>query len=96
VKWIIHLSVDVPALALAHNAADRQAPPAAGAGVPKTAHISRSQQELTYGPNEPTLLSVGDVRIVEEEMNPHVICCRRASGRVRVGRFSRIVGGRAR
>jgi hypothetical protein len=70
VKWIIHLSDDVPALALAHNAADRQASPAAGAGVPKTAHISRSQQELTYGPNEPTLLSVGGVSIVEEEMNP--------------------------
>jgi len=42
--------------------------------VPKTAYVSRSQRELTYGPNEPTLLSVGDVRIVEEDYNPYVIC----------------------
>jgi hypothetical protein len=68
------LPAHTPAFALAHNAADRQAPPAAGEGVPKTAHISRSQHELTYGPNEPALLSVGDVLTVEEEMNPHIIC----------------------
>jgi hypothetical protein len=72
-KWNSHLSDDVAAFALAHNAADRQAPPAAGEGVPKSAYVSRSQRELTYGPNEPTLLSVGDVRIVEEDYNPYVI-----------------------
>jgi hypothetical protein len=73
-KWNSHLSDDVAAFALAHNAADRQAPPDAGEGVPKTAYVSRSQRQLTYGPNEPTLLSVGDkVRVVEEEMNPYVI-----------------------
>ena len=62
------------AFALAHNAAVRQAPTAAGEEMPKTAYVSRSQRELTYGPNEPTLLSVGDVRIVAEEMTPYVIC----------------------
>lgn len=72
-KWNSHLFDDVAAFALAHNAADRQAPPAAGEGVPKTAYLSRSQRELTYGPNEPTLLSVGDVRIVEEDNNPYII-----------------------
>ena len=35
-KWNSHLSDDVAAFALAHNAADRQAPPAGGEGVPKT------------------------------------------------------------
>jgi len=35
--------------------------------------VSRSQRELTYGPNEPTLLSVGDVRMVEEDDNPNII-----------------------
>ena len=49
-------------------------PPTAGEGVPKTAYVSRSQRELTYGPNEATLLSVGDVGIVEEEDNPNIIC----------------------
>jgi hypothetical protein len=72
-KWNSHLSDDVAAFALAHNAADRQAPPAAGEGVPRSAYVSRSQRELTYGPNEPTLLSVGDVRMVEEDYNPYVI-----------------------
>ena len=61
------------AFALAHNAANRQAPPAAGEGVPKTSYVSRSQHELTNGPGEPVLLAVGDVRMVEEEMNPYVI-----------------------
>ena len=72
-KWNRHLSDDVAAFALAHNAADRQAPPPGGEGVPKTSYVSRSQRELTYGPNEPTLLSVGDVGIVEEEDNPYII-----------------------
>jgi hypothetical protein len=44
-----------------------------GEGVAKTSYVSRSQRELTYGPNESTLLSVGDVRIVEEDYNPYVI-----------------------
>jgi hypothetical protein len=72
-KWNLHLSDDVAAFALAHNAADRQAPPAAGEGVPRTQYVSRSQRELTYGPGEPALLAVGEVRMVEEEMNPYVI-----------------------
>ena len=61
------------AFALAHNAANRQAPPAAGEGVPKTSYVSRSQRELTYGPGEPALLAVGEVRMVDEEMNPYVL-----------------------
>ena len=72
-KWNSHLSDDVAAFALAHNAAERQAPPAAGEGVPRTAYVSRSQRELTYGPGEPALLAVGEVRMVEEETNPYVI-----------------------
>jgi hypothetical protein len=72
--WNRHLSDDVAAFALAHNAADRQAPPPGGEGVPKTSYVSRSQRERTCGPNEPTLLSVGDVRIVEAEDNPYIIC----------------------
>ena len=72
-KWNSHLSDDVAAFALAHNAADRQAPPAAGEGVPKTSYVSRSQRELAYGPGEPALLAVGEVRMVEEGTNPYVI-----------------------
>ena len=72
-KWNSHLSDDVATFALAHNAADRQAPPAAGEGVPRTSYVSRSQRELTYGPGEPALLAVGEVRMVEEEANPYVI-----------------------
>ncbi len=34
--------------------------------------MSKSQRELTYGPDEPALLS-GDVRMVEEEIDPYVI-----------------------
>ena len=49
-KWNSHLSDDVAAFALAHNAADRQAPPAAGEGVPRTAYVSRSQRELNLRP----------------------------------------------
>ena len=45
-----------------------------GEGAAKTSYVSRSQRQLTYGPNEATLLSVGDVRIVEEEDNPYIIC----------------------
>ena len=71
--WNSHLSDDVAAFALAHNAADRQPPLVAGEGVPKTSYVSRSQRELTYGPGEPALLAVGEVRMVEEEMNPYVI-----------------------
>ena len=74
-KWNSHLSDDVAAFALAHNAADRQAPPAAGEGVPRTSYVSRSQRELTYGPGEPALLAVGEVRMVEEEMNPCSMAC---------------------
>ena len=72
-KWNSHLSDDVAAFALAHNAANRQAPPAAGEAVPRTAYVSRSQRELTYGPGEPALLAVGEVRKVEDETNPYVI-----------------------
>jgi len=39
-------------------------------GVPKTSYVPRSQLELTYGPGEPVLLAVGEVRVVEEGSNP--------------------------
>jgi hypothetical protein len=43
--------------------------------VPKTAYVSRPQRELTYGSNEPTLLSVvGEVRVVEQDYNTYVFC----------------------
>ena len=32
--------------------------------MPRSALVSRSQRELTYGPGEPALLSVGDLRMV--------------------------------
>lgn len=44
-----------------------------GRGQPRTSYVSRSQRELAYGPGEPALLAVGEVRMVEEEMNPYVI-----------------------
>lgn len=68
-RWHRHLSDFVAAFALADNAANRQAPPAAGEGAPKTSHVSRSQREGTYGLGEPALLAVWEVRIVVEEMN---------------------------
>ena len=34
---------------------------------------AHSQRELNYGPGEPALLAVGEVRMVEEEMNPYVL-----------------------
>ena len=44
-----------------------------GEGVPKRSYLSRVQRELTYGPGKTTLLAVGEVRMVEKEMNPYVI-----------------------
>ena len=32
-----------------------------------------SAREITYGPGERALLTVGEVRMVEEEANPYVI-----------------------
>jgi hypothetical protein len=72
-KWNSHLSDFVAAFAIMHDEATKQAPTAAGEAVSQSAHVSRSQRELTYGPGEPVLLAVGDVRMVEEEMNPYVI-----------------------
>lgn len=72
-KWNSHLSDDVAAFALAHNAADRQAPPAAGEGVPKTAFVSRSQRDLTYGPVETVVARAGEVTVVSDDFNPFVI-----------------------
>ena len=61
------------AFALAHNAANRQAPPAAGEGVPKTEYISRSQRDLTYGPAETVVARAGEVTVVSDDFNPYVI-----------------------
>ena len=72
-KWNSHLSDDVAAFALAHNAVDRQTPPAAGAGLSKTLYVSGSHHELTCGPGEPALLAVGEVRMVEEDENPSIV-----------------------
>jgi hypothetical protein len=35
--------------------------------------VSRSQREFTYGPGEPTLLAVGEVRMVEEDASPYMV-----------------------
>jgi hypothetical protein len=72
-KWNSHLSDDVAAFALADNAADRQAPPAAGEGVPRSAYVSRSHRDLTYGPTEQVVSVTGDVRVVQVDDNPYVI-----------------------
>jgi hypothetical protein len=50
--------------------------------------VCRSQRELTHVPNGPTLRSVGEVRIVEEEMNPYIISRRVPAGWVRAQRSS--------
>ena len=39
----------------------------------RISNASGSQRELTYGQGEPALLAVGEVRMVEEEINPYVI-----------------------
>ena len=72
-KWNSHLSDDVAAFALAHNAVDRQTPPAAGTGLSKTLYVSGSHHELTCGPGEPALLAVGEVRMAEEDENPSIV-----------------------
>ena len=72
-KWNSHLSDFVAAFAIMHDGATRQAPPGAGEAVPRSAYVSRSQREGTYGPGEPALLAVGEVRKVEEGPNPYFI-----------------------
>ena len=72
-KWISHLTDEVAAFAIMHDGVTRQAPAAAGEALPLSAYVSRSQRELTYGPGAPVLFSVGEARMVEDEMNPYVI-----------------------
>ena len=48
-KWNSHLSDFVAAFAIMHDGATRQAPPGAGEAVPRSAYVSRSQREGTYG-----------------------------------------------
>ena len=82
-KWNSHLSDDVAAFALAHNAANRQAPPAAEEGVPKMSHVARSQREGTYGPGAPRGGGGANGRGGDE---PRHHSLTRATWRVHVGR----------
>ena len=72
-KWNSHLSDFVAAFSIMHNAATKQAA-AAGEGVPRSAYVSRSHRDLTYGPTEQVVSVSGDVRVVPVEDNPYVIC----------------------
>ena len=72
-KWNSHLSNYVAAFSIMHNAATKQAPAAAGEGVPRSAYVSRSHRDLTYGPTEQVVSMTGDVRVVQVDDNPHVI-----------------------
>ena len=74
-KWNSHLADDVAAFALAHNAADRQAPPAAGEGVPKMSYVSKTQRVLTDGPGGPALHAPIDPSEYLNHMAT-VACCR--------------------
>jgi hypothetical protein len=56
-----------------HDAATKQAPAAAGEGVPRSAYVSRSHRDLTYGTTEQVVSVTGDVRVVQVDDNPYVI-----------------------
>jgi len=73
-KWNSHLSDDVAAFSIMHDAATKQAPTAAGEGVPRSAYVSRSHRDLTYGPPEQVVSVTGDVRVVQVDDNPYMIC----------------------
>ncbi|NQW72638.1 MAG: hypothetical protein HQ453_07895 [Actinobacteria bacterium] len=72
-QWNSHLSDFVAAFSIMHNAATKQAPAAAGEGVPRSAYVSRSHRDLTYGPTEQVVSVTGDVRVVQVDDNPSVI-----------------------
>ena len=72
-KWNSHLSDFVAAFSIMHNAATKQAPAAAGEGVNRSAYVSRSHRDLTYGPTEQVVSVSGDVRVVQVDDNPYVI-----------------------
>ena len=55
-------------------AATKQGPTAAGEGVPRLASVSRSHRDLTYQPSEQVVSVTGDVRVVQVDGKPYVIC----------------------
>lgn len=63
--WDSHLSDDVCAFALAHHAAERMAPPAAGEGVKKTEEVSHKFKDITpvFEDDRPFNAATGDVQI---------------------------------
>lgn len=63
-RWNAHLSDDVAAFALAHYAAERMTPPAAGEGVKKDLRPSNKFADFTY-PKEADNHTTGDVRVSE-------------------------------
>jgi len=64
-RWNSHLSDDVAAFALAHLAAERQPPPAAAEGVPKSEFRPRPTRELYVTPEETVVSVQGGVRVVD-------------------------------
>jgi hypothetical protein len=69
-RWNRHLSDDMDAFALAHNAADRQAPPAADEGCRRRRKCRGRSESSPTARGESVLLAVGEVRVVEEGSNP--------------------------
>jgi len=61
-KWNSHLSDYGATFSTMHDALTKLAPTAAGEGVPRSAYVSRSHRDLTYGPTE------------QVDDNPYVIC----------------------
>jgi len=71
-KWNSHLADDVAAFALMHNAAERQAPVAAGQGVPRTDFYPKGLAPV-MPTGEQGARRQGEVWVVEEEWNPYVV-----------------------
>ena len=65
-KWNSHLADDVAAFALAHRAAERQAPPAPAEGIEKSEYRPRATKALYPLPSETVIAVSGDVRVVSE------------------------------
>ena len=72
-KWNPHLSDFVAAISIRHDAATKQAPTAAGEGLPRSTYVSRSQRKPSYGPFGVGGVRVGGVRVVQVDDNLNVI-----------------------
>ena len=73
-RGVYRLPANTPAFAAHKGTTVEEAPAAAGEGVNRSAYVSRSHRDLTYGPTEQVVSVTGDVRVVHVDDNPHVIC----------------------